>query len=207
MMQLIGMLDSPYVRRVAVSLHALGLPFTQRCISVFSTYEQFKAINPVVRAPTLICEDGTVLMDSSLILDYAETLAQPHSLLPRAASERAAALRGVGLALAACDKSVQIVYERKLRPADKQHEPWVARVTEQLHTTYALLETELAGHPAPFAVNAATIATAVAWRFTHEQLPGTLDTAAYPRLQAQSAWAEAQSAFRAAPYDEHTRHV
>ncbi len=206
MMQLIGMLDSPYVRRVAVSLHALGLPFAQRCISVFSTYEQFKAINPVVRAPTLVCDDGTVLMDSSLILDYAETLAQPHSLLPGAASERAIALRIVGLALAACDKTVQIVYECKLRPTEKQYEPWLARVTEQLHTTYGLLEREWAVQPAPFAVSAATIAAAVAWRFTHEKLPGTLDAAAHRQLQALSDWAEAQPAFRAAPYDEQTRH-
>ena len=71
-MQLIGMLDSPYVRRVAVSFQLLGLPFEHRSISVFRTFEQFHAINPVVKAPTLVCDDGTVLMDSTLILDYAE---------------------------------------------------------------------------------------------------------------------------------------
>ena len=68
-MQLIGMLDSPYVRRVAVSLQLLGLPFEHRSISVFRTFEQFQQINPVVKAPTLVCDDGTVLMDSTLIID------------------------------------------------------------------------------------------------------------------------------------------
>lgn len=201
------MLDSPYVRRVAVSLHALDLPFTQRCVSVYRTYEQFKVINPVVKAPTLVCDDGTVLMDSTLILDYAETLARPRSLLPDALTERAVALRGVGLALAACEKSVQLVYERELRPIEKRHEPWMLRVTEQLRCAYHELETGLTACPAPFALCASSIATAVAWRFTHEKLPDIIDATRHPRLQALSQWAEAQPALLAAPYDETTLHV
>lgn len=109
-MQLIGMLDSPYVRRVAVSLQLLGLPFEHQSISVFSTFEQFRQINPVVKAPSLVCDDGTVLMDSTLILDYAENLAAPgRSLMPADIGARLQALRVIGLALAVCEKSVQII--------------------------------------------------------------------------------------------------
>ena len=74
-MQLIGMLDSPYVRRTAISLRLLGQPFEHRSISVFRQFDAFAAINPVVKAPSLVCDDGEVLMDSGLILDYAERLA------------------------------------------------------------------------------------------------------------------------------------
>jgi glutathione S-transferase len=56
--ELIGMLDSPYVRRVAISLQLLGLRFEHRSISVFRTFEQFRQINPVVKAPSLVCADG-----------------------------------------------------------------------------------------------------------------------------------------------------
>jgi len=45
-MQLIGMLDSPYVRRVAISLELLGLPFEHRSISVFRQFGEFAAITP-----------------------------------------------------------------------------------------------------------------------------------------------------------------
>lgn len=76
-MQLIGMLDSPDVRRVAVSLQLLEVPFEHRAISVFGTYKQFRQINPVVKAPSLICDDGSVLMESTLILDYTQSLAGP----------------------------------------------------------------------------------------------------------------------------------
>ena len=57
-MRLIGMLDSPYVRRVAISLECLGISFAHDAISAFSTYEEFQRINPVVKAPTLVCDDG-----------------------------------------------------------------------------------------------------------------------------------------------------
>ncbi len=93
-MRLIGMLDSPYVRRVAVSLQLLGLRFVHEPLSVFRTFEQFAAINPIVKAPTLVCDDGTVLMDSSLILEYAEVLATgTRRLLPAELAPRRRALR------------------------------------------------------------------------------------------------------------------
>ena len=57
-------------------------------------------------------------------------------------SERQHALRVIGLALAACEKSIQIIYERQLRPAAKLHEPWVTRVTGQLLAAYGALESE-----------------------------------------------------------------
>ena len=127
-MQLIGMLDSPYVRRVAISLQLLGLRFEHRSISVFSTFAQFQQINPVVKAPSLVCDDGEVLMDSTLILEYAEALAAPRkSLMPADVLERQKTLRVIGLALAACEKSIQIIYERNLRPAEKLHQPWIVR--------------------------------------------------------------------------------
>src|SRR6202051_757903 len=147
-MQLIGMLDSPYVRRVAISLQLLGLRFEHRSISVFSTFEQFREINPVVKAPSLICDDGEVLMDSTLIIEYAGALAAGgKSLLPGSLLERQHTLREIGLALAACEKSIQIVYERNLRPVEKLHEPWISRVTGQLLAAYQILEADLIARP------------------------------------------------------------
>ncbi|PTT75208.1 glutathione S-transferase, partial [Pelomonas sp. HMWF004] len=45
-MKLIGMLDSPFVRRVAISMRLLGLPFEHAAISVFRGFDQFQQINP-----------------------------------------------------------------------------------------------------------------------------------------------------------------
>src|SRR4051812_39957958 len=121
-MKLIGMLDSPYVRRVAISMQLLGLAFEHESLSVFRTFDAFRAVNPVVKAPTLVCDDATVLMDSTLILEYLESMPQcRRSLMPPGIDERRHCLRLIGLALAACEKSVQVVYERTLRPPEKLH--------------------------------------------------------------------------------------
>jgi len=207
-MQLIGMLDSPYVRRVAISLQRLGLPFEHRPLSVFRTFDQFRAINPVVKAPTLVCDDGAILMDSTLILDYAEALAAPgRSLMPADPARRRDALRVIGLALAAAEKSVQIVYERNLRPAEKRHEPWLERVAGQLVAAFGALERELARRPLAAtgaAIDQAGITTAVAWRFARMMVPDVVPAADYPGLDAYSAHAEALAEFRAAPYGDGT---
>lgn len=201
-MELIGMLDSPYVRRVAVTLHLLEQPFVHRPISVFSAFAQFQAINPVVKAPTLVCDDGRTLMDSTLIIDHVETVAG-RSLMPREAGQRQRALRIVGLGLAACEKSVQIVYERNLRPAEKRHEPWMARVKAQLAAACAELEAELAAQRVPadaFSMTQADVTAAVAWRFTQELLPGEVDPSSHPATARHSQAAEALAAFLAAPF-------
>jgi glutathione S-transferase len=203
-MQLIGMLDSPYVRRVAISMQLLGLPFTHRPLSVFSNFDQFRLINPVVKAPSLVCDDGTVLLDSTLILDYLEHLPlAARALMPASGAQRQRALRLVGLALAACDKSVQLVYERNLRPVEKQYERWIARVTGQLLAAYEGLEAELARQPLAVAsgtIDQAGITSAVAWKFTQVLLSEVLNEADFPALAGLSAAAEALAEFRAAPH-------
>lgn len=206
-MKLVGMLDSPYVRRVAISLQLLGLRFEHQSLSVFRTFDEFRAINPVVKAPTLVCDDGQVLMDSTLILEYAEAMARPRSLLPPALPDLRRELRLVGLALAACEKSVQIVYERALRPPEKRHEPWLERVAGQLCAAYDAIEAECA-RKAPAATSAAIgqagVSVAVAWQFTQRAIAGTVDPARCPRVAAFSAQAESLAEFRAAPYGEET---
>jgi glutathione S-transferase len=205
--KLIGMLDSPYVRRVAISLQLLGLRFEHQSLSVFRTFAQFRDINPVVKAPTFVCDDGEVLMESTLIIEYAQALACPRSLVPSTLPELQHTLRIVGLALAACEKSVQIFYERSLRPLEKLHEPWVTRVTGQLLAAYGALEAELAQRP--LAVTSATITqagvtAAVAWHFTQQMLPEVVPEANYPILVSFSAKAEALPEFMAAPHGDGT---
>lgn len=208
-MKLIGMLDSPYVRRVAISLQLLGLRFEHQSLSVFRGFDEFRRINPVVKAPTLVCDDGTVLLDSTLILAYAEALAQPRSLMPRPGDlpTLQRELRLTGLALAACEKAVQIVYERGLRPAEKLHQPWVDRVTGQLLAAFGALEAEWQRQPlqaTTAGLTQAGVSTAVAWEFTQQTLPGLVPEVAHPALVAYSAAAEALPAFRAAPHGDGT---
>lgn len=204
-MQLIGMLDSPYVRRVAISMKLMGIPFEHQSVSVFRHFERFREVNPVVKAPTLVCDDGAVLMDSTLILDYLEGLAAPGKrLMPEAGAARLEALRLVGLALAACDKGVTLIYERERRPAEKFHEPWYERSLGQALAAYAALE-DAAGRASPWlqgeGPNAADVATAVAWRFGQYYNAELVPAWKFPALARFSVQAEALPAFASTPLD------
>ena len=190
----------------------LGLRFEHQSLSVFSTFAQFQQINPVVKAPSLVCDDGEVLMDSTLILEFAEALAAPRkSLMPADKAERQHALRVIGLALATCEKSVQIIYERNLRPVEKLHQPWVTRVTGQLLAAYGALGSELQRRPLASTstdINQAGVSAAVAWHFTQQMLPEIVAAENYPALREFSSRVEALPEFTAAPHGASTyRHA
>lgn len=208
-MQLIGMLDSPYVRRCAVSMALLDIPFEHRSVSVFRHFDTFKAINPLVKAPTLVCDDGSVLHDSNLILQYIETLAAPKTLWPTQPSALTQALRITANALVAMEKTVQCVYEHGVRPPEKLHQPWLDRVTGQLQAAYDLIEIDVAktsgignGWLAGDAISQADISAAVAWGFTQFTQAERAPTSRYPALSAFAARLNAMPEFAAYPVDQ-----
>jgi glutathione S-transferase len=204
-MQLIGMLDSPYVRRVAISMKLLGLPFEQRSISVFRQFAEFQEVNPLVKAPTLVCDDGEILMESTLIIDYLERLAPAgRRLMPEDGTPYRDALKNVGIALVACEKTVQRYYEMTLRPADRQHPPWLERVTAQMQGAFDELE-RVAGSAHPWLhgerMMQDDLTLAVAWRFARLVAADALEAGRYPALVAFSARAEALPEFVSTPLE------
>ena len=196
-MRLIGMLDSPYVRRVAVSLKLMGLPFAHEATSVFRHVERFRQDNPVVKAPTLVADDGTVLMDSTLILDYAEAIAAPsRRLMPAGTAARLEALHLIGVALAGCEKSVQVVYEKERRAVVDA--AWMDRITRQANEAFAWLEREVdPSRP----MDAAGVAIACTWKFASTSVASEVPPSRYPRLAEFSRRAEALPEFLSTPPD------
>lgn len=202
-MQLIGMLDSPFVRRTAIAARLLGVPLEHRNLSVFGSYDVIRAINPAVKVPTLVCDDGTVLMESGLILDYLETLAG-RSLWPADAAERRHALRIAGLSLAVCEKVVQMNIEKRVRPPEFLFEGWFTRIRQQLGGTLGALDTALTEEPLSLEesrLGHAAIAAAVAWRCVQIKVADDV-LPAYPTLVDFSARAERLAVFEAVPADE-----
>jgi len=198
-MRLIGMLDSPYVRRTAIGLDLLGVSFTHEAVSVFSHFERFQTMNPIVKAPTLLLEGGKVLMESSLILEYFESVST-ESLWSTDPSERLNEARIVSLALAACEKSVQAVYEQNLRPKALQFDGWLTRVKGQRQAAFQALETEMNVASTSLAhLSHASIAVAIAYQFAHSELKGEINAERYPRLASHSSHLEELPVFKRYP--------
>jgi glutathione S-transferase len=202
LMQLIGMLDSPYVRRVAIAMIIARAPFIHRPISLFRHIDQFSKLNPLLKAPTLVSDDGVSLMDSNVILDYlADVEPRIAALTPSNGPQRLRALRATGLAV--MEKAVQRQYERMLRPPEKQHGPWVDRVMGQLTAGLSALDAELPGTGwIGGDLGLADITVVCAFGFAHAVLADVVETGRYPNLGAFCSRAEALPPFRAAPPED-----
>jgi glutathione S-transferase len=97
-MILVGQYDSPYTRRVAVTLGILGFQFEHDRRSVFGDFESMRTVNPLGRVPSLILPDGTALIDSAAILDWLDqTVGPSRALLPPDGAARQQALQRLAL--------------------------------------------------------------------------------------------------------------
>jgi glutathione S-transferase len=202
--KLIGLLDSPYVRRTAIALQFMEVDFEHIPLSVFREYQEFSQINPVVKAPTLVCDRGGVLMDSSLIIQYAAVLSRnAWSTPPKLRSMRSKYFQLEGLALVAMEKAVGLVLEDQLRPQKKRHVPWKVRIGIQLGEALGLLNEELRGSPPSSLLrppNLPEVTAAVAWTFCKELLPDFVRKNEYPYLERLAESAETLEEFLKAPH-------
>lgn len=130
---LIGMYDSPFVRRVAISMDALGFPFEHRDWSVGKDFDRIREYSPLGRVPVLVPAEGEPLTESAMILEHFDDLVGPErALMPPSGPARREALRILAFATGAAEKAIQIVGERVFRPEDKRHAPYVERCRTQM---------------------------------------------------------------------------
>lgn len=198
-MLLIGQYDSPFVRRVGIALHLYGMPYEHRPWSVFGDGDTIAAYNPLRRVPTLVLDDGEVLIETSAILDALDQhVGAGRALIAPSGSERRAALQVCALASGLADKAVALVYERVLH---ERHTPlWTDRCRTQIGDVLGALEAARAARPTPWwfgdALGHADVAVACALRFTREAHPGIVDPAVHPALAAHAERCEALEPFR-----------
>src|SRR4051812_37821159 len=119
-MLLIGVNRSPYTRRVAITLAALGVAYEQHCLSGFGNRDEVRRHNPLGRIPALVLDDGETLIDSGAIVDFLdERYGGERPTVPRAGAERWAVLRLAAIMIGACDKGLQAAYHRNHTPVEK----------------------------------------------------------------------------------------
>lgn len=202
-MKLIGLFDSPYVRRVAVSMRLYGIDFEHVALSVFRHQDEMRKINPLLKVPMLVLDSGEKLVESSFILDYLDGEApEEKRLTPCPGPARRKVQQQCATALLAVEKAVQIYYETTLRPSEFTYAPWVARCTEQMHTAFGMLEAlplsaALSGAP----LTQADVTTAVVLRFAQFVLPAEFPGGRYRQLEKLSAHCEALPAFAQTPLE------
>ena len=197
---LIGQYDSPFVRRVAITMRLYEFDFEHRNWSVFRDADEIAAFNPLRRAPTLVRPDGEVLVETNLIIDALDDEADDDRvLLPRRGAVRRAGLRVAALAMGMADKGVALVYENVARDRGEQSDRWRRRCRAQVSDTLQLLERERAARDATWWLGEtwthADIAVAVAMRFIGQAAPEVVEALPLPALTDHAARCQATAAF------------
>lgn len=198
-MILIGQYDSPFTRRVGIALRLYGFPFEHRPWSVFSDAEKVARFNPLRRVPTLVLDDGEVLIESGAILDHLDERAGPaRAMIAESGAERRQALKVCALATGLADKAVGLIYERALHA--QTSDTWIERCTAQIRAVLDALEADRAGRAGPWwfgaSIGHADIAAACALRFLRDGHPALRDDARWGQLAAHLERCEALDAFQ-----------
>ena len=196
---LIGQYDSPFVRRVALAMRFYGMPFDHKPWSTFGDGSKIAIYNPLMRVPTLVLDDGEVLIESNAILDYLDETAGPsRAMIPESGHARREALKVCALATGLGDKAVALVYEKVLHQNESAR--WIERCRSQIDGVLERLEEDRAERKHAFwfgeRIGHADIAVACVLRFTREAHAGLFDDAKYPALAKHADMCEALPPFQ-----------
>ena len=198
-MFLIGQYDSPFVRRVALALRFYGLPFEHRPWSTFGDADKIAPYNPLRRVPTLLLDDGEVLIESTAILDHLDERVGPSwAMIAENGPRRREALKICALATGLGDKAVSLVYERLLHR--EKSDIWMKRCETQIAGVLDALEADRVRRQSTFwfgdQIGHADVAVACVIRFTREAHPGVFDARRWPTLAAHAERCEALPPFQ-----------
>jgi glutathione S-transferase len=188
---------SPFARKVRMAAIILGLDGRLKVepADTVNPADTVRQQNPLGKIPTLVLDDGLVLFDSRVIIEYLDHLAGGGRIIPTDAKARFAALRLQALADGLMDASILLVYEGRWRDPVKHEPKWVDHQAGKVARALSSLEAAPPTRDATPNVGQIALACALAyqdfrfhgtWRKDHPRLVAFLDefAAAVPAFAA-----------------------
>ena len=177
---------SPFGRKVKLALGILGLEKEVMIEKADPTdaNDSIRKQNPIGKIPALIIEDGTVLYDSPVILEYLDHRAGGGRIIPPESDTRFAALTLQALCDGILDACILLVYEGRWRPAEMHVRKWTDYQADKVKRAFAVLEAAPPALDATPNVGQITLACALGygdlrfegkWRKDHPRLVAWLD--------------------------------
>jgi len=175
---------SPFGRKVKLVAYRLGLMDRIEVVNADTAdpSDSLRAQNPLGKIPALILDDGQVLYDSRVIVDYLDHLAGGGGVIPADPAQRFPALTMQALADGVMDAALLQVYEKRWRDEGLRSERWTAHQADKIARGLAAFEaTDLSG---PLHIGHIALACALGyldlrfggdWRQTHPALVRWLD--------------------------------
>jgi len=168
---------SPFGRKVKLALGILGLEneVTIEKADPTDISDSLRQQNPLGKIPALITEDGSVLYDSPVILEYLDVRAGGGKIIPKDSKARIAALTLQALCDGILDAGILLVYEGRWRPAEMHVQKWIEHQRGKVDRAFAVLEASPPKLDTVPNVGAITLACALGYgdlRFEGKWRPG-----------------------------------
>lgn len=115
---------SPFARKCRVAIKHLNLE-DQVVIEPAATQDPNDTLrqqNPLGKLPALVLDDGQVIVDSRVIMEYLDTLAGGGKIIPQETDERFKTLTLAALCDGVMEASILLIYEKRHRPDREPHE-------------------------------------------------------------------------------------
>jgi len=174
------------------------VPFEHRPWSTFGEREKIAPYNPLRRVPTLVMDDGSVIIESAYMLDWLDEQAGERALIARSGEARRRALYYMALSTGFSDKVIALFYEKVLH-AEKS-DVWVERCHTQIGAVLDVLEDIRKGVVTPWlsgeGLSHADITLGCSLRHAMEAHGGDIDWSRWPALVAHSEACEALPIFQ-----------
>jgi len=133
---------SPYSTKVRMAARYAGLPVEAVVVDTGANPAELLAANPLGKIPTLLTDDGLAVYDSRAIMNFIDRQTRG-ALYPRNAAKRTEVDVLEATADGICDSLLSIVYERRTRPEDKVHQPWIDRQWQKVERALDHLEANM----------------------------------------------------------------
>jgi len=142
-MKLYGTHTSPYVRKVRIVLAEKKLECQFVVEDVGAPDTRIQEINPLGKVPCLEMEDGAVLYDSRVIVEYLDTLTPVGKLIPPSGRERAGVKCWEALADGVLDAAILVRLEETKRTAKQQSPQWIQHQLGKVNAGLQAMSTDL----------------------------------------------------------------
>ena len=164
---------SPYVRKVVVTAAEKGLAdqLTLVKTNAADPASGLERDNPLGKVPALVLEDGSSLFDSPVICEYLDGQAKGRKLIPARGPKRFAALKLQATADGVLDAAVLVMGERRQRPEDKQHQPFIEKQMKKITNALDAFEGMLVAKQIGRAPNIGTISMGCALGYLDFRFP------------------------------------
>jgi glutathione S-transferase len=148
---------SPFVRKVMIAAHELGLAdqikLRRTVVRMTAPNPDLMPDNPLSKIPTLVLNDGTVLIDSAVICEYLDSLAGGGRIVPKDGPERWLTLSRHALANGLLDVLILLRNERD-KPLDQQTPAWLAAFQVKTDAVLACFDHDIqAATESPFGID------------------------------------------------------